>query len=278
MSFRRHLTCLRTRRTTNHGWLGWDALHGCLLAYACRACLADALALMAESFLQHGAEAMSGGDKHQIVVHVSAETLQHKEGGQCEFEDGASIAADTARRLSCDCSVVRLTEDEEGNPLDVGRKTRSIPPALKRAMNSRDQGCRFPGCCNKRYTHGHHVEHWANGGETKLRNLITLCYFHHRLVHEGGWNVQVLDDGAFRFLRPNGEALDASIQAPSGSCASRVTCLASRLPAQWRGDRMDYHLAVQVLCQREARAKKFSRGISLRLLRVTQSPTERMHS
>jgi hypothetical protein len=221
---------------------------------------ADALALMAESCLQHGAEAMSGGDKHQVVVHVSAETLQHKEGGQCEFEGGASIAAETARRLACDCSVVRITEDEEGNPLDVGRKTRSIPPALKRALNARDQGCRFPGCCNKRYTHGHHVEHWANGGETKLGNLITLCYFHHRLVHEGGWSVQVLDDGAFRFLKPNGEALSSSCeQHGSLSCPSRITLHPSR-PAQWRGDRMDYGLAVQVLCQREARAKNVPAG------------------
>jgi len=188
--------------------------------------------------------------------------LQHKEDGQCEFEDGVSIAAETARRLSCDCSVVRLTEDEEGNPLDVGRKTRSIPPALKRAMNSRDQGCRFPGCGNKRYTHGHHVEHWANGGETKLGNLVTLCYFHHRLVHEGGWNVQVLDDGAFRFLNPNGEALDTSISANAGSDVSRVTCHGSRFPARWRGDRMDYDLAVQILCQREDSSRRVPPGTS----------------
>src|SRR5712672_4394746 len=102
---------------------------------------------------------------------------------------------------------------------------------------------------NKRYTHGHHVEHWANGGETKLRNLITLCRFHHRLVHEGGWNVQVLDDGAFRFLRPNGEALDTSIPANPDSDVSRITNYGSRVPAQWRGDKMDYHLATQLLFQ-----------------------------
>jgi len=195
---------------------------------------ADGLALMAESFLQHGAEAMSGGDKFQVVVHVSEEFLNAKPSdplttspthdlARCEFEDGPAIAAETARRLACDCSVVRISEDDEGNPLDVGRKTRSIPPALSRALRSRDQGCRFPGCCNKRYTHGHHIQHWANGGETKLRNLISLCYFHHRLVHEGGWSIQVLDDGAFRFLKPNGDALDTSISANPGSDALRIT-------------------------------------------------------
>jgi hypothetical protein len=84
--------------------------------------------------------------------------------------------------------------------------------------------------------------------------LITLCYFHHRLVHEGGWNAQVLDDGAFRFLKPNGEALSSSCeQHGSLSCSSPITLHPSR-PSQWRGDKMDYGLAVQVLCQRDARA------------------------
>jgi len=91
-------------------------------------------------------------------------------------------------------------------------------------------------------------------GETKLGNLITLCYFHHRLVHEGGWDVQVLDDGAFRFLKPNGEVLNGSCdQSGSLSCPSLITLHPSP-PAQWRGDKMDYGLAVQILIQKEARA------------------------
>src|SRR5712672_4635687 len=118
---------------------------------------------------------------------------------------------------------------------------------------------------NKRYTHGHHVEHWANGGETKLGNLITLCYFHHRLVHEGGWNVQVLDDGAFRFLKPDGEAIGEYVPT-SGSQEELLSFLPVTshqslvTPAQWRGDKMDYGLAVQVLCQRDARAKTVTAG------------------
>jgi len=118
---------------------------------------ADALALMAESFLQGQISrsvphAMSGGDKHQVVVHVSAEMLSsvrssQVEGscGQCEFEDGPSIAAATARRLACDASIVGLIENDTGDVLNVGRKTRSIPPAINRALNARDKGCRFPG-------------------------------------------------------------------------------------------------------------------------------------
>jgi hypothetical protein len=221
---------------------------------------ADALAVVAESFLQHGAEAMNGGDKYQIVVHVSEETLKDKEAGTCEFEDGPAVAAETVRRCSCDASIVEITEDEDGNPLNVGRKTRSIPPALRRALNSRDKGCRFPGCCNKKYVDGHHIHHWANGGETKLSNLVTLCRFHHHLVHEGGVQIQILDDGAFRFVKPNGESFDSSC-AQSGSlfCPSPITDHPSR-PAQWRGDKMDYGLAVQVLFQRERKSRNDSAG------------------
>jgi hypothetical protein len=94
------------------------------------------------------------------------------------------------------------------------RKTRSIPPSLARALKARDGGCRFPGCTHTRFTEGHHVKHWANGGETKLGNLVTLCGFHHHLVHEGGFGVHVLDDGAereaFVFARPDGTRIEAN--------------------------------------------------------------------
>src|SRR5690348_322137 len=170
---------------------------------------ADALGRIAESFLQHGAEDLSSGDRQQIVIHVDAETLQDGIAGRCELEDGPSLAAETARRLACDASVVTILEDGDGEPLNVGRKTRSIPPALRRALNARDRGCRFPGCPNTRYVDGHHIHHWANGGETKLSNLVQLCRFHHRQVHEGKVEIQPLDDGALRFLKPNGESFDS---------------------------------------------------------------------
>ncbi len=147
---------------------------------------ADALVVIAESFLGHGAEALKGGDRHQIVIHVDEATLKQREAGTCEFEDGPATAVETARRLACDASTVQITEDDQGEPLNVGRKTRTIPPALRRALKSRDQGCVFPGCTHKRYVDGHHIEHWADGGETKLSNLVSLCRFHHRAVHEGG--------------------------------------------------------------------------------------------
>jgi hypothetical protein len=112
----------------------------------------------------------------ELVVHASAEVLTDDAGaGCCELDDGSVLAPETARRLACDAGVVRLLEDAHGEPLDVGRKTRSIPPAIRRALNARDRGCRFPGCDATAHVEGHHIEHWAHGGETKLSNLLSAC-------------------------------------------------------------------------------------------------------
>jgi len=224
---------------------------------------ADALALMAESFLAHGAIEAAGAERHQIVVHVAQETLRDCKAGCCEFEDGPSMAAETARRLACDASVVVLTENEDGEPLNVGRKTRTISAPLRRALNSRDKGCRFPGCANNRYMDAHHIDHWANGGETKPSNLVTLCRFHHRAVHEGGIRIERLDDGALRFVKANGVPVDSVApgftqppgdwkQMPEGTLVNR-----------WRGEPMDYDLAVDVMFQRARRAKDVPAGTSV---------------
>ncbi len=157
---------------------------------------ADAVGLLAERALAVGFGSeedtpVSGtrAERYQVVLHVEAATLQSEsEPGRSELEDGTRLSAETSRRLSCDASVVRLGEIPDGSILDVGRKTRTIPPALRRALESRDRGCRFPGC-GLRFTDAHHVRHWADGGETKLDNLVLLCRFHHRLVHEDGYTV-----------------------------------------------------------------------------------------
>ena len=166
---------------------------------------ADAVGLLAERALAVGFDAREGADvsgtraeRYQVVLHVEAPTLEgESEPGRSELEDGTRVSAETSRRLSCDSSMVRLTEAPDGSVLDVGRKTRTIPPALRRALESRDRGCRFPGC-GLRFTDAHHVRHWADGGETKLENLVLLCRFHHRLVHEEGYTVHFPRGG-----RPN---------------------------------------------------------------------------
>ena len=230
---------------------------------------ADALGRMAESFLRHGAEALNGGDRHQIVVHVDAETLREGCAGRCELEDGPSLAVETVRRLACDASIVTVLEDGEGEPLNVGRKTRSIPPALRRALNARDRGCRFPGCSNTHYVDAHHIHHWAHGGETKLSNLVQLCRFHHRQVHEGRVVVQVLDDGALRFLKPNGESFDSIApdhtrplsdwhQLLHDHTQQGIRIDQKTATTRWRGEKMDYGLAVDVLIQRSHRPRSVS--------------------
>ena len=145
------------------------------------------------------------GDRVQVVVHIDQAILTESSAANddephcCELDDGPALALDTARRLACDATTVGLVEGADGEPLSIGRKSRSIPPAIARALRARDGGCRFPGCDRTRFTEGHHVKHWADGGETKLGNLVTLCGFHHRLVHEGGYGLTVTDDGLFVF-------------------------------------------------------------------------------
>jgi hypothetical protein len=168
---------------------------------------ADALARVAQNFLSQGAADAPGADRHHIVVHVARETLRDRSAGCCHLQHGPSVAAETARRLACDASMVEIVEDENGGPVAVGRKTRTISTPLRRLLDARDKGCRFPGCANKRYIDVHHIEHWANGGETKPSNLVSLCGFHHRAVHEGGIRFERLDDGALRFVKPNGDVI-----------------------------------------------------------------------
>jgi hypothetical protein len=178
---------------------------------------ADALGLVAERALAAG---FGGGsedadedrapisgtraERYQVMLHVEPETLTGgEEPSRSEMEDGTRVSAETSRRLSCDTGVVRIRHAADGSILDVGRRTRTIPPAVRRALEARDRGCRFPGC-GLRFTEGHHVKHWAQGGETKLENLVLLCRHHHRLVHEEGWKVDWWGAGRAVFFDPRG--------------------------------------------------------------------------
>lgn len=226
---------------------------------------ADALALLAESFLHKGPKNVGAADRYQVVVHVDAETLRDSAAGRCEIERGPAVSAETARRLACDAGLVTVTENEHGEPLDVGRKTRSIPPAIRRALNSRDSGCRFPGCTHQRYVDAHHIHHWVHGGETKLGNLVTLCRFHHRYVHEENVSIRPQPDGNWRFVKPDGSVFDDVRSTPPTAFAwtdlldthaERAIHIDSQTAAtRWRGEHMDYGLAIQVLLQQAERAQ-----------------------
>ncbi|MFO7587361.1 MAG: DUF222 domain-containing protein [Gemmatimonadota bacterium] len=147
----------------------------------------------------------SRAERYQVLLHVDAATLAADGGhGRSELGDGTRVSAETSRRLGCDAAVVAVGHGPDGSVLDVGRRTRTVPPALRRALEARDGGCRFPGC-GLRFTDAHHVRHWADGGETALGNLLLLCAHHHRLVHEGGWKVAWWAGGRPAFTDPRGQ-------------------------------------------------------------------------
>jgi|GEM_PF-1545613 len=224
---------------------------------------ADALVLMAESLLTDGAGSRPAGERNHIVVHMDAEVLADPSfPGRSEIENGPALAAESARRLACDASVVRLVEDADGMPLNVGRKSRSIPPAIHRALRARDRGCRFPGCTARHFVEGHHVHHWADGGETSLQNLVQLCQFHHRLVHEGGYSVHVCGHQRFAFTRPDGRVIEAVPKNDSAESfrdsdienlnrEHHLDIDATTCVSLWDGTPMNHALAVEALLYRD---------------------------
>ena len=187
----------------------------------------DALVMMAETLLAHRPAARKGGDRYQIVVNVDADVLvegaEGAEGGRCELDDGSHLAPEIVRRLMCDASQVFVLHDEHGRPVDISNKARSIPPSLRRSVHARDQGCRFPGCGERSFVDVHHIRHRAHGGANDLANLIQLCWFHHRLVHEGGWNVRLDPDGTVHAVQPNGAPLPRRTGAADPTPAAGAT-------------------------------------------------------
>ena len=127
-------------------------------------------------------------DRATVLVLAPLDTLLDGTG-TATLADGPAIASDTLRRLVCDARIQLAITDPDHGPVGVGRTARTVPPWLNRLVRARDRGCRFPGCHRTRFTHAHHLVHWADGGPTDLDNLVTLCSYHHRLVHEHGWQV-----------------------------------------------------------------------------------------
>jgi hypothetical protein len=142
-------------------------------------------------------------ERAMVVVHAQLADLVADDGG-AEVEGGAAIHAETARRLACNARVQTVIEDESGEPIRMGRITREPSAAMMRQLRYRDVECRFPGCGARRFTQAHHIVWWGDGGRTDLDNLLLVCFFHHKLVHEHGWTVQRDADGPIRWLRPDG--------------------------------------------------------------------------
>jgi hypothetical protein len=226
---------------------------------------ADALALLAETALHHGIDPGTPGERYQVVVHVDAQVLADpEEPGQSVLEDGVRVPAGTSQRLACDASRVVMQHDADGRVVEIGARTRTIPPALRRALHHRDRGCRFPGC-GVRFGQGHHIRHWAQGGPTTLSNLALLCRRHHRAVHEEGFQVERRADGELEFRRPSGRVLP-EVPPPPEVAADPVAVIRTRNEANglhlharttmpgWLGERLDVGYAIDVLHPRALRA------------------------
>jgi len=219
---------------------------------------ADALTVLAETALHQGIDPGTPGERYQVVVHVDAGVLADSEtAGQSVLDGGTHVSAETSRRLACDATRVIMRHDDDGHVVEVGARTRTIPPALRRALQHRDGGCRFPGCAI-RFGQGHHIRHWAHGGPTTLSNLAMLCRRHHRVVHEEGYQVERLPDGKLQFVKPDGRVFPDA--APASSVpADPVQALRTQNEAAgvqvdaltscpgWLGERLDIGYAIDVL-------------------------------
>jgi 5-methylcytosine-specific restriction endonuclease McrA len=210
--------------------------------------LADALVHIARDLLAGKIARASNPDIYQVIVHVGPEALTGEPGPQaepgpdaepgparptghpahparCHLEDGPAISPAAAQRIACQATVSWMLHDHHGNVLDVGRRHRTPPPALRRAVRERDHyRCQAPGCQSRR-TDIHHIRPWAKGGKTRLRDLILLCEAHHMIVHALGYTITIADDGTFIFTRPDGTVMPNCPPLPDarGDITSRHT-------------------------------------------------------
>jgi len=216
---------------------------------------ADALALVAETALHHELDPGAPGERYVVTVHVDATVLKDPEApGQSLLEDGGRVSAETSQRVACDAGRVVMRHDDAGRIIEIGARTRTIPPALRRALQHRDQGCRFPGC-GVRVAEGHHIHHWAQGGPTTLSNLALLCRRHHRAVHEQGFKVERTDQGLTftnQYGRPIPDVPPTPPVADEPMDAVResnrdLELDAETLKPNWSGERLDVGYAIDVL-------------------------------
>jgi hypothetical protein len=175
---------------------------------------ADALVSIAQGYLRGDRPDRSPIDLTLTIPERSlrADTTDPVEVG----EMGASfLSPEAARRLSCDAGVIEVVEGDHGAPLSVGRKRRTIAGALKRALHKRDTTCTYPGCTHRLFLEGHHIKHWADGGETSLANTALLCSLHHRYVHEYGYTIELGADQRPGFRDRHGQPVVAVPSPPS---------------------------------------------------------------
>jgi len=228
--------------------------------------LADALVQICADYLNGRAATADNPDTYQVVIHAGAQAITGAEPGadvsaetlptshpahpmRSHIQDGLAISLTTLALISCDATISTMIHDTAGAIIDVGRRTRKPPAALRRAVRERD-GCRcqFPGCHSRR-TDTHHIVHWANGGETRLGNLISLCKRHHALVHDKGYFIATTPTG-FAFHSPQGTAIPncPALRAGPGDIGTThgATIAPTTIVPPHSGGRLDLNLAIWI--------------------------------
>jgi hypothetical protein len=209
---------------------------------------ADALVTLAQGYLRGDRPDRAPID---ITLTIPIDGLRAEAGDPVEVgEFGETfISRAAARRLSCDAGVVEVIEDEHGAALSVGRKRRTIAGSLKRALHKRDKTCTYPGCTNRIFLEGHHIKHWADGGETSLSNGLLLCSHHHRFVHEYGYTIELGPDQRPQFRDPRGRVVPSVPASPAAADLGwpRLQAMneplaidAETIACEWDGSPVDY--------------------------------------
>ena len=161
---------------------------------------ADALVTLCSARIGEDPDA----DRATVVVHMRQGSSVAATQGGADIEGGPVVAAETAERLRCESRTQTVVEDASGEPLALGRMSRFPSAAMLRQLRYRDVGCTFPGCGSVRFAKAHHIVWWRHGGGTDLDNLVLVCTFHHKLLHEHGWKVE-RQDGVVGWFQPDGK-------------------------------------------------------------------------
>jgi len=230
--------------------------------------LADALLVVAEAFLAGKVAAADDPEVYQVIVHVGTDALaagtadvsaetppavpstpgRPADPARCHVEDGPAISVSTAQMIGCTATLSWMLHDRDGTVLDLGRRRRRPSAALRRAARERDHcRCRFPGCESRRVDL-HHIQYWSHGGRTSLENLISLCKYHHMMVHDRGYLIAAGQGGSFAFYRPDGTGIPPSpdLPPPDGTIADGhdAEITPDTIIPAWYGERLDLDYAI----------------------------------
>ncbi|MFT7246663.1 MAG: hypothetical protein ACI82A_004042 [Candidatus Azotimanducaceae bacterium] len=197
------------------------------------------------------------GEKYQVFLHINANaaSIDHTicDADVCSLDQRRFLSLNAARRIACDASVTTVLEDDDGNVMNIGRRSRTVPRAMAHALRIRDKHCVFPGCCQWQHTDAHHLQHWADGGETSLNNLVTLCRYHHGELHKGSYRIDWGDDTTLVFTNRHHQLISRACYPQFAVTRSTIEEDHQQLglaidehtaECEWTGESMDLSMTV----------------------------------